>query len=251
MSARKGTERADPRLSIVFSYYDNPEMLKFQLSVFESFPRETWQLLEIVLVDDGSPLSPALECLHHSKVQNLKLFRIARDKPWNQDAARNIGAFEARGEYLLLTDIDHVVPLATVEALTSIDDLDSVFTLSRKAHFSEKVIPSHVNSYFLSRQKYWSIGGYDEDFWGTYGSDKLFRKRVIRAGGIKLLGDVRLELVTRGSISDAKNTGLPRTPSLLRKVRSVVLRGLKRMGLRENPVVMANPYVDLTSAIEK
>lgn len=243
--------RPEPRLSIAFPYYDNPEMLNFQISYLESFPRDIQEHIEVVLVDDGSPINPALESLHRRQLQNLRLFRIEVDKPWNQDAARNIAAFEAKGEYLLLTDIDHVVPLATVQALLDVDDLDSVFTLSRKAHFSDKVIPPHVNSYFLSRKKYWSIGGYDEDFWGTYGSDKLFRKKVMRAGGVTLLDHARLELVTRGSISDAKNTALPRSPSLTRRVRSIVLRGLKKVGALKDPTVMSNPYVDLTSAIEK
>ena len=81
-----------------------------------------------------------------------------------------------------------------------------MYTLARKAHFSDKVIPSHVNSYFLSKALYWGIGGYDEDFWGTYGSDRLFRTRVLKSAPIKELPNSRLELVTRGSIPDAKNT---------------------------------------------
>ena len=174
------------------------------------------------------------------------MFRVAFDKPWNQDAARNIGAFEARGEYLLLTDIDHVIPEETLKDLMTLEDERTVYTLARKAHFSETVIASHVNSYVMARTLYWSIGGYDEEFWGTYGSDRLFRNRVRRVAPIVELTGSRLELVTRGSIADAKNVSFSRRPSLWRRVRSLVLRGLKALGLRKSPVVLANAYSEVS-----
>jgi predicted glycosyltransferase involved in capsule biosynthesis len=164
------------------------------------------------------------------------------DRPWNQDAARNIGAHEARGRYLLLTDIDHVVPESTLLDLCEIEDHRCVYTLPRAAHFSDKVIPSHVNSYFLSRSLYWDIGGYDEDFWGAYGSDRLFRTRLLKSAPVKELPNSRLELVTRGSIPDAKNTNLSRRPSLWRRLRSLSLRLFKNLGMRKSPVTLTNPY---------
>jgi len=231
-----------PRVSIVFPYYDNPEMLRFQLGHFGNYSQEALDACEIVIVDDCSPVFPARDVIRGCDLPNIRLFRLGVDLPWNQDAARNIGAHEARGEYLLLTDIDHVVPESTLSELCDIEDNLSVYTLARKAHFSDKIIPSHVNSYFLSKALYWGIGGYDEDFWGTYGSDRLFRTRVLKSAPIKELPNSRLELVTRGSIPDAKNTNLSRQPSLWRRLRSLLLRLFKKLGMRKSPVTLTNHY---------
>jgi len=231
-----------PRVSIVFPYYDNPEMLRFQLGHFGNYSQEALDACEIVIVDDCSPVFPARDVIRGCDLPNIRLFRLGVDLPWNQDAARNIGAHEARGEYLLLTDIDHVVPESTLSELCDIEDNLSVYTLARKAHFSDKVIPSHVNSYFLSKALYWGIGGYDEDFWGTYGSDRLFRTRVLKSAPIIELPNSRLELVTRGSIPDAKNTNFSRQPSLWRRLRSLLLRLFKKLGIRKSPVTLTNHY---------
>ena len=232
-----------PRVSIVFPYYDNPEMLRFQLGHFGNYSQEAFDACEIVIVDDCSPVFPARDVIREYDLPNIRLFRLGVDLPWNQDAARNIGAHEARGEYLLLTDIDHIVPESTLLELRDIEDNLSVYTLARKAHFSDKVIPSHVNSYFLSKALYWDIGGYDEEFWGTYGSDRLFRTRVLKSANIKELPHSRLELVTRGSIPDAKNTNLSRQPSLWRRLRSLLPRLFKELGMRKSPVTLTNPYL--------
>ena len=232
-----------PRVSIVFAYYDNPEMLRFQLSKFGTYSQEGFDSCEIVIVDDCSPVFPARDVIREYDLPNVRLFRVGVDRPWNQDAARNIGAHESCGQYLLLTDIDHVVPEATLLELCEIQDSRSVYTLPRKTHFSNKVIHSHVNSYFLSRSLYWDIGGYDEDFWGTYGSDRLFRTRVLKSAPIKELPNSRLELVTRGSIPDAKNTTFSRHPSLWRRLRSLLLRLSKKLGMRKSPVALTNPYL--------
>ena len=235
---------ASPRLklSVVFTYYDNPEMLTYQLQHFSRFSSDLLAQIEILVVDDASPRVGAASVACSFPGLPLSIFRIDHDKPWNQDAARNIGAHEAHASSLLLTDIDHVVPTATLQALLTLCVPEKVFSLGRKAHFSDKIVPSHVNSYFLSRGNYWDIGGYDEDFWGTYGSDWFFRQRINRRGGVVELADARLELVTQGSIPDAKTLLTGRTPSVSRKLRAWVLRFAKRFKILEGPRVLSNTY---------
>ena len=231
-----------PRISIIFAYYANRKMFRHQLEQFSAMDLEVLSQIEILVVDDASPNWPAAEVAASFSELPLKVFRLREDRPWNQDAARNIGAFEARGSKLLLTDIDHVIPEETIRLLLDQEIINQVHTLARKAHFSAKVIKSHSNSYFMSRQKYWEIGGYDEDFWGTYGSDVLFRRRIEKNCKIVELPHVRLELATKGSISDAKNLNLSRKPSIWRRARGVFLRGLKVLRLLPSPRVLENPY---------
>lgn len=61
--------------------------------------------VEIILVDDGSepPLCDTVG-LH-----NLTIVCTNDKRPWTQPIARNMGAKEAKGEFLIFTDIDHIV----------------------------------------------------------------------------------------------------------------------------------------------
>jgi glycosyltransferase involved in cell wall biosynthesis len=231
-----------PDIAIVMPYYDNPQMWAYQLEHFHFLDPVVASRIEVVLVDDGSPLYPAATVPIGDLPFSLSIFRIHEDKPWNQDAARNIGVREARAPFVLVTDVDHIVPEETLRGLMTVGDHDQVFALGRGAHFSDAPVRSHVNSYFMARDLYWKIGGYDEDFWGLYGTDKLFRTRVLRDHHIVLRDDLVLELVTQGSIPDAKNKVFPRRPPLLRRFVGMCLRGLKSLGVVPNPVVLSNPY---------
>ena len=229
-------------LSLVFAYYENPKMLSYQLEHLAQMPTKLLSQIEIVVVDDASPGTPAIAIARNFQHLPLSVFRIAENRPWNQDAARNIGVAEAQAPNVMLTDVDHIVPEGTLEALLSVNPGLNAVTFSRKAHFSDRRIPSHVNSYFLSKAAYWEVGGYDEDFWGWYGTDKLFRRRLQRHLGVVLREDLLLELVTRGSISDAKNTTFSRNPGLLQRVRFYVLWLAKKMSLMRSPTVLTSRY---------
>ena len=235
-------EIVPPKISIVFAYYSNPKMLGYQVEQFAKFDPAVLGQCEILVIDDASPSDPATDVVVGLTNLPLVVFRIDKDKSWNQDAARNIGAFEASGKFLLLTDIDHTVPEESMKALLAMGDTNRVHSLARKAHFSDKVVNSHANSYFMSKEKYWEIGGYDEDFWGAYGSDVLFRKRIIAKGPIVELRNIRLEVVTKGSIPDAKNLNLSRSPSAIRRGRSVILRLAKALKIFPSPRVLRNAY---------
>ncbi|MCF8550238.1 MAG: glycosyltransferase family 2 protein [Pontimonas sp.] len=240
MSVSSSTERPD--IAIVMPYYDNPQMWAYQLEHFRTLDPKIARRVEVIVVDDASPHHPAVDAIGGDLRLVLSVFRIERDKPWNQDAARNIGVHEATAPYVLLTDIDHIVPEATLEGLLSLKDSSRVFSLGRGAHFSDAKVAPHVNSYFLSKDLYWSIGGYDEDFWGLYGTDKLFRNRVMKRHDIVLKKDLVLELVTQGSIPDAKNKVFSRNPSILRRVVGLGFRFLKFLRVLKSPRVLVNPY---------
>jgi hypothetical protein len=83
-----------------------------------------------------------------------------------------------------------------------------------------------------------------------YGSDWLFRRRVLAKYPIELREDLTLELVTQGSISDAKNTAFSRRPSVVRRAFGLLLRLLKALGLVRSPRVMSNPYRKVYPALQ-
>ncbi len=240
MSSWKSTE--PPEIAIVMPYYDNPQMWAYQLRHLCSLDPKIARRIEVIVVDDASPNYAAKDIIEGAVPLALSVFRIERDKPWNQDAARNIGVHEATAPYVLVTDIDHIAPAATLQGLLSLKDPARVFSLGRGAHFSDAQVAPHVNSFFLSKELYWAIGGYDEDFWGIYGTDMLFRNRVLMNHDIVPREDLVLELVTQGSIPDAKNKVFSRKPSILLRLLLMSLRFLKFLRLRDSPRTLVNPY---------
>lgn len=188
---------AAKRLTLVYPYYENPTFFQRQVAHWRSF----WGVsasVSIIVVDDGSP-----EPLQHpgKMPMPLKVFRIEQDVRWNWLAARNIGAHHAEDGWLLLTDIDHLVPEQTlISALMGAHDPSVVYAFSRKEYTGEIATP-HSASFLMTREMFWRIGGYDETFSGSYGTDGLFRRRVAATATMAVLSDplIRYEYVDDSS----------------------------------------------------
>lgn len=68
----------------------------------------------------------------------------------------------------------------------------------------------HPNSFVMTRDHYWYVGGYDEDFCGVYGTDGLFKERAFTKGGRGHLKGIALMRYSREIIPDASTTTLSR-----------------------------------------
>ena len=107
-------------VTVVYPYYDQPEWLIRQVEALRHAYDTSLVLqdhLSVIVVDDGSPRWPARDALiKHGQPWGdfLRVFRIDQDVPWNWLAARNIGAHHASGDWVLLTDLDHAVPVDTL-----------------------------------------------------------------------------------------------------------------------------------------
>ncbi len=221
-----------PEISIVFAYYDNPSMLEFQWNRIAEYSSAVRARVEVIVVDDASPITPAVSVGRPQSLPDHRVYRIAKDIPWNQDAARNIGAHEASARWLLLTDIDHVVPEETLRGLLDLDkDPTVVYTLGRTKFFTDDVREPHPNSYVMTRDMYWAIGGHDEDYAGIYGKDYLFRKRALKQSRDVHLPDLTLARVGTSNIPDAGTRTITRRNTRLATLRGYVLQGLKAMRL--------------------
>lgn len=186
---------APKRVTLVVPYYQNALFLETQAAIWRTYPSEA----SIVLVDDGSPEPAKLP----SGLDRVRLFRIDQDVPWNWLAARNIGAHHAADGWLLLTDMDHVVPLDTMRAVIhGQHDPSVVYGFSRREHTGAE-IPPHSASFLMTRDMFWKIGGYDEALAGHYGSDGVYRKEIRKHAPIQILSDVlvRYEYVDDSSTS--------------------------------------------------
>ena len=228
---------------MVFAYYENPQILEFQLREIASYPAEIRAELEVIVVDDGSPQFPAVDVPRPSGLPALSIFRVSKDIRWNQDAARNIGAHEARAPWLLVTDIDHVVPASSLVAILEGERSDqSFYTLGRVKFYGGEARESHPNSYLMTKKLYWDIGGHDEDYAGVYGKDFLFRKRALRRSSEVHLPHVVLARVGTTAVKDAGTTTITRRNTLLRRVWGYLLEWLKAMKLWRGVQTLSYPY---------
>lgn len=247
------------RISLIMPYYDNPEMLHIHLANWRGWPRKVSQRFEFILVDDGSPNHPAAEELVKAPALDdldIKCFRVPVDKPWHQHAARNIGAHEAKGNWLLLTDMDHLVPQSTAEALLKIDDrcgtlnIPDVFTFTRRdaPGLEKKMHPKtgeehpHPNSFCMTKDTYWTVGGYDEDFCGIYGTDGMFRKRLWSIVNEVYLPEA-LVRYPREFVADAATNTLPRKEGRDPNAKKDAERRKTELGRRGVISTLTMPYV--------
>lgn len=181
---------AEPRhVTFILPYYMNPVFLGQQLGWWRTYPASLRAHLSAIIVDDGSPV-PAEEVLRHAEIPfPVRLFRIRQDVRWNWLAARNIGFNHASEGWCLVTDMDHVCPQSTAEALVyGKHDPGVIYGLSRIEHDGTKIAP-HPNSWFLTRQMFWTVGGYDETLSGHYGTDGDWRRRLAATAPLRIIAD--------------------------------------------------------------
>lgn len=185
--------REEPRpFTVVLSYYENQGMLDRQLETFAAYDADLRTMISVVVVDDGSPRRPAVIRPCGLYVQ---LWRMSRDVRWNQDACRNLGAKVAPAHWLLLTDIDHLVPENTAGTLVwGKADKRCAYRFTRLTLPGEVPYKAHPNTWFMRRELFDLVGGYDERFAGWYGTDGDFAGRVNAAA---LSIDQRPEPVVR------------------------------------------------------
>jgi len=190
-------------VTLVMAYYENPSMLDMQFRRLRMLPSDLRDLMHVIIVDDGSPNAAA-------KPQDigmpLQIYRVGVDIRWNQDACRNIGAHHAETEWLLLTDMDHVVPEETWRpVVTRRRDPLSVYRFSRVSAPDMLPYKPHPNSWLMTRKMFERVGGYDERFAGLYGTDADIRDRISQSAQIITLKE-NLIRVPRDVVPDASTT---------------------------------------------
>jgi glycosyltransferase involved in cell wall biosynthesis len=176
------------RASIVIAVLDSHEIVRRQILHWEklNLPDD----VEILLVDDGS--NPPLSIPDGCELKNFRIHATNDFRPWTQPIARNTGVKLARGEYVICTDIDHILTRKLIEeVLQTKDDVvqfkRQVGILDEHGDFDQRVetmkawgfpqeridrrglkIVPHGNSYAMRRELFLKYGGGREDRITTY-----------------------------------------------------------------------------------
>ena len=99
-------------ISIIVPVYNVEEYLE---ECLESIRKQTYQDIEVILVNDGSTDGSQAICEYFC--QTDKRFRLINQKNQGQSVARNHGVKESIGEYIMFVDSDDVVSLGMLEQL--------------------------------------------------------------------------------------------------------------------------------------
>jgi hypothetical protein len=208
-----------PVLSIVVPYYRNPTMLTEQYRIWSGYPPDLRQQIEVLIVDDGSPepeRAIKVEAPPSALMPYTRIYEVLEDRPWHQHGARNLGAKEANGGWLFLTDMDHAISGASLRELLQRCNIEVVYTFARinASDGQPKLTPNgeshpHPNIYAMPKALFWQAGGYDEDCTG-YGTDSFFRRRLEHYTPFVHLRHVPIVRYGRDVIPDASTTTLPR-----------------------------------------
>lgn len=122
-------------LTFVCSYYENRGMLVEQQKIWAAYPPELRARFHAIITDDCSakPFS-ALPVFEPAPIASYRLFRASVQRRWDWLFCRNLGVEKATTEWVLLTDIDHVLSSEALGALLSGQPL----TGHQELHLSSK-----------------------------------------------------------------------------------------------------------------
>lgn len=212
-------------MTLALSFYRQPDMLRAQLAIWESYPPD----VRVIVVDDGSP-EPALPILEQASPalrEHLALYRIKDDIPWNREEARNLAVQETQTPSVAILDLDHVLPAKSAASLLKFtpdpqyfyrfpryrigkaDDTRKKDKISPNAEFGE--IKPHMDSYLVTKSMYMKAGGYDLAFVGCLGGGSEFLRRLEAVAKPGLLpSNIPLHVYTRSVAKDASISTLSR-----------------------------------------
>lgn len=199
------------KISIVIPILNSHEVVRRQIEYFKAMNLN--DEIEIIFIDDGS--EPPLLFPNHN-VKNFTIYYTNDKRPWTQGLARNFGAKLAKGEYLFMTDIDHIISRQAIDAVLSFNEDKMVFhrhiaildvngrvaqdreVLLNFGYSPERlrrrglVTTGHGNTFAIKKSIFEMIGGYDEKRSSSLfhaGEDRLFNRNwshLVKRGVCKL-----------------------------------------------------------------
>ena len=104
-----------PLVSVVLTHHGRPRMLR---SALRSLKSQSYPKFEVIVVDDGSAGAEIIDELKSIEREISPLgWRLIRQDNRYLGAARNRGAKEAKGKYLIFMDDDNVAKPEEIETL--------------------------------------------------------------------------------------------------------------------------------------
>lgn len=143
-------QNTDPSVSIIIPFYNSEEYLEESIA---SAASQTYESLDIILVDDGSPDNSIDIAQHAADLDNR--IRIVRKENGGLSSARNAGLSVAEGKYVIFLDSDDFLEKDAVRKLAEPAEAasaDQVFFSTRSFFDTYEAVCEHPN--FISYYNY-------------------------------------------------------------------------------------------------
>jgi len=168
------------KISIIIPVLNSHTVVRRQIIYFEKLNLP--DTIEIIFMDDGS--DPPLK--FSTRLNNFHIYPTGDTRLWTQPCAKNMGALIAGGEYLFMTDIDHILTREAIAAVEGFDgdkmdfsrsfavlnnrgeiviDPEVLFKygLPRKRYKKKgRHVYYHVNTFAMKKTLFNEIGGYPD-----------------------------------------------------------------------------------------
>lgn len=166
-------------ISIIIPVYNVEEYLK---DCLDSIRAQSYENLEIIVVDDGSTDNSSLICDEFAKIDTR--FIVVHKQNGGQADARNIGVLRSTGKYLMFVDSDDVVKNTYVERLYNVlidKNVDIVCSPYKKIYEINELL--NDNESISNPIVYSNIEGlekllYQNKIFHTGAFGKIFKKEV-------------------------------------------------------------------------
>jgi hypothetical protein len=200
--------REKTRVTLGYTYYDNPDLLNRQLDIWRTYPAG----VDIFVVDDGSEVYPAIDILKDYEAETfqptLQLWKVTRNLGFNSHGCRNLIAKYSTTDSIQFLDLDMMLPAGQIANIKKIIvEEDVVYNHRCYWHSKQRLIehPGHYNCFLIHKDTYNKNEGYDESFTGHHYGDREFLERMWDNGVSKANTNVIVELhgePRHGTVSD-------------------------------------------------
>ena len=160
------------KISIIVPIYNCNDYLD---KCIYSLIHQTYQNIEIILIDDGSTDNSLEKCLEYQKNDN-RIMVISKENG-GVSSARNEGIKKSTGKYIMFVDADDYLDLNVVSDLKTNLETDTLIKVNHNVIYNNKIQINQINKLDYSKESYikeilnGNIGGY---CWGY-----LFEKNKI------------------------------------------------------------------------
>ena len=173
--------REKTRVTLGYTYYDNPDLLNRQLDIWKTYPAG----VDIFVVDDGSEIYPAIDILKDYEAQTfqptLQLWKVTRNLGFNSHGCRNLIARYSTTDSIQFLDMDMMLPAGQIANIKKIIvEEDVVYNHRCYWHSKQRLIehPGHYNCFLIHKNTFNKNKGYDESFTGHHYGDREFLDRM-------------------------------------------------------------------------
>lgn len=178
------------KISIIIPIYNAATLLE---KCFESVQRQTYNNLEVILINDGSTDTSQQIC--EKWIQQDKRFRIYNNNNMGVSYSRNFGIEKSNGDYIVFVDCDDFIEKNMIEVLVHKIDIFDYVMINYNKYYDEKNI---VKNFEIEDREY-DKKEFLENFWELYGANminspcnKIFKASVLKKNNIRF--DLKYDL---------------------------------------------------------